>query len=186
MWYEGRVNGRAYDPEIAAVIVQAVLDGHYTYDRAVKVVRAQAKARADAVRAAGGSDAEIEAERRRWASFGKSSITRWKQLHADFERDLMDAEEQVAREHVEGVVRHSRKAMKIAKDTKLEPVERRLQLFAFKTELAARMWAITRRLDVRRTYHDQTPAARGLTLPTLPENPRFDRVARPDRDESVN
>lgn len=173
--------GRAYDPEIAEVVLQAILDGHYTYDKAVSIVHRQAATRAAKLRAGGATADEIAAETKRWAGFTKSSITAWKRQLPQFERDIMDAQDIVALDHVERVLKLGRTAERIAKNAKIgDAEERRVRLLGLKHRLNCEMWAVERRLAVRRTYHEGTPASRGISFPTLPENPRFDRVAPGD------
>lgn len=172
----GEGNGRAFDAEIAEVVLQAIIDGHHTYREAVDVVHGQAALRAAEVKRAGGTKAEIDAERRRWGKFGKCSVTRWKRDNADFERELMAIEDHAALEQIEDIRKLGREAVEIAEREALDWRERQTRLQGRRQQLAVEMWAIKMRLELRKTFHGTTPASPGLPWPVMPHNSRFDRV----------
>lgn len=176
-------NGRSFDPEIAKVIIDAVYDGAFTYDAIVQVIHAQAKPRTDALKRKGTTAAEIKKERARWANFNKGSITKWKRVDPEFERDLMDAQDRVALEETASIADLGDLAMAIATnegregEDLLSPEERRVRLEGLKHKLNAEKWRIEMRLAVRKTYHETNMAAGvGRSLPAMPYNPRFDEL----------
>lgn len=184
-------NGRAYDPNIAEVVIQAAHDGVISYNEIVKLVRAQAPLRELELREQGASEEEIERERWRWGAFQKSSITKWKMTNPDFEADLMAAEEQAAVDFMPSVLALGDRAMEIAENRtedgkKLSTAERKVRLIGLRLKMNSQMWAITARLASRRRYHDAAPGSVSPTLPRMPSNPRFQLPSRSEGGPDVN
>lgn len=185
-------NGRAFDEDIAEVVIQAAHDGVISYEEIVKLVRLQAPLREEELREQGASEEEIERERWRWGRFQKSSITKWKMTNPEFEADLMAAEEQAALEQIPEILKLGELAMAIgenrglADEERMSTAERKTRLKALDMKMKSQMWAVTMRLGKRRRYHEATPGQQPTTLPRMPANPRFQLGPRPEGGSDVN
>jgi hypothetical protein len=99
----------------------------------------------------------------------------------------MAAEDFAAREQIQDVMELGRECVTIADDESLDPRERKIKIDGRGKMLHVMMWAIGTRLTPRKTFHDSTPTSPGMPWPTLPGNPRFNRVAPPgSADERPN
>lgn len=185
-------NGRAFDEDIAEVVVQAAHDGVISYDEIVKVVRAQAPLREEEAREQGAGEEEIERERWRWGRFQKSSITAWKRRNPEFEAALMAAEEQAALEQIPEILKLGELAMAIGENRGLEgeermsTAERKTRLKALDMKMKSQMWAVTMRLSKRKRFNEAAPGPPPATLPRMPANPRFQLGPRPEGGSDVN
>lgn len=171
-------NGRSFDPEIADVLLQAAVDGHYSYRAMVAIVHEQASRRRAEVLEEGGTTEDADLEHQRWAGFTISSVTRWKALRADFEAKLIEAGNQgaIVEAHatIEPLIHELRE---VAFDTDLSHAERGIRIKALGHMINARKHLATIRLDRRKTYHPETPAlpaTKAGLLYAVPHNPRFD------------